>query len=159
MIQLQQNRYLWVHFAALAWVPLLLDACLWGLASARAAYGYPTAYGFQFWLVALLCVGPPLWMQIARPFYIFCFPPVALKPAALSETQKRALTVLLSWQIKAIAGVTAAVSLGLLAQLYEKAALVKATLAAQPNILMMSPTVGLVSATAAFFLAELLRSL
>lgn len=148
MIQLQQNRYLWVHFTAIAWVPLLLDVCLLGLASARAAFGYPVAYGFQFWIVALLCIGPPLWMQIARPFYIFSLPPVALKPDVLSETQKRCLTVLTSWQIKALAGLTAVISLWLLAQLYHRASLV--TKQAVP---LMTPTAGLISAVAAFFLA------
>ena len=148
MIQLQQNRYLWVHFAALALVPLLLDFCLLGLASARSAFGYPTAYGFQFWLVALLCIGPPLWMQIARPFYVFSLPPLALNPDQLSEDQKRGLTVLLSWQIKALAGITALVSLWLLAQLYEKAAVVT-----KQAIPVMTPMAGFVSAVVAFFFA------
>ena len=146
MIQLQQNRYLWVHFAALALVPLLLDVCLVGLASARAAFGYPNAYGVQFWAIAILCIGPPLWMQIARPFYIFSLPPVALNPSRLTEDQKRCLTVLTSWQIKALAGVVAVGCIGLLAQLYEKAALVT-----NPTIPLMTPTAGMVSAVVTFF--------
>jgi len=146
MIQLQQNRYLWVHLAALALVPLLLDFCLVGLASARSAFGYPTAYGFQFWLVALIGIAPPLWMQIARPFYVFALPPVALRPEALTQEQKRCLTVLTSWQIKALAGVVAVVSVWLLAQLYEKAALIT-----NQAIPLMSPAAGLVSVVVGFF--------
>ncbi|MFK8184304.1 MAG: low-complexity tail membrane protein [Phormidesmis sp.] len=146
MVQLQQNRYLWVHFAALALVPLLLDFCLVGLASARLFLGYPAAYGFQFWLVALVCIGPPLWMQIARPFYIFSLPPVALKPDALTEDQRRCLTVLMSWQIKALAGVSAAISLWMLAQLYDKSIVV-----AKQSLPLMTPMAGAVTALVAFF--------
>ena len=147
MIQLQQNRYLWVHFFALAWVPLLLDFCLWGLASARAAFGYPSAYGLQFWLVVLLCVGLPLWMQVARPFYIFSLPPLALRPSRLTREQKRELTVLTSWQIKALAGVVAVFSVWLLAQLYEKATVVRST------IPLGSAGAGFITAVVTFFLA------
>lgn len=148
MIQLQQNRYLWVHFAALALVPLLLDFCLVGLASARSAFGYPTAYGFQFWLVALVCVGPPLWMQIVRPFYVFSLPPLALRPDVLTEDQRRCLTVLTSWQMKALAGVSAVVLIWLLAQLYEQSVVV-----AKQSMAVMTPTAGMVSAVVAFFFA------
>ncbi|MEM6449816.1 MAG: low-complexity tail membrane protein [Cyanobacteria bacterium P01_D01_bin.105] len=154
MIQFQQNRYLWVHFAALALVPLLLDVCLVGLASARGAFGYPSAYGFQFWAIALLCVGLPLWMQIARPFYIFSLPPVALNPDGLTEDQRRCLTVLTSWQIKALAGVAAVGCVWLLAQLYEKSALVT-----NPAIPLMTPAAGMVSVVVTFFLVSLLMQI
>ena len=148
MIQLQQNRYLWVHFAALALVPLLLDVCLLGLASARVAFDYPVAYGLQFWFVALVCIAPPLWMQMARPFYIFALPPVALRPDALTDDQKRCLTVLMSWQIKALAGLVAIASIWLLAQLYEKL-----TLITNQAVPLMPPIAGFIVAVNAFFFA------
>jgi len=142
MIRLQQERYLWVHFVGLAAVPLLLDICLAGLASAGPAFNYPTAFGWQFWAIALLGIVPTLAMQIAKPFYIFSLPPIALKPAALTDDQRRCLTVMTSWQIKALAGVTAGFSIWLLSWIYGRS----------PQILpTMTPTAGLISASAAFF--------
>ena len=94
LMQLQQNRYLWVHLVGLAAVPLLLDICLAGLASAGPAFDYPTAGSFQFWAIALLGIVPTLWMQLARPFYIFSLPPLALKPSELTEEQRRLLAAI-----------------------------------------------------------------
>ena len=142
MLKVQQNRYLWVHLVGLATVPLLLDICLAGLASARPAFDYAEAFGIQFWTVALVGVAPSLWMQIQKPFYIYSLPPLAVKPSSLSEDDRRCLTVLKSWQIKALAGVTAGFLVWLLAQLYAKL----------PQISpVMKPGVGLVCAIAAFF--------
>ena len=145
MFKVQQNRYLWVHLVGLATVPLLLDVCLAGLASVRPASSGPaSAFGLQFWAIALICILPPAWMQIQRPFYIYSLPPLAIKPSSLSEDDRRRLTVLTSWQIKALAGLTAIFSLWLLARLYDKL----------PQILpAMEPGVGLISAAIAFFFA------
>ena len=140
MFKVQQNRYLWVHLVGLAAVPLLLDICLAGLASAGPALPFK----FQFWAIALICIAPSAWMQIQRPFYIYSLPPLAVKPSALSEDDRRCLTVLKSWQIKALAGLTAIFSLWLLSRLYDRL----------PQILpVMEPSVGLASAVAAFFFA------
>ena len=141
MIKLQQNRYLWVHFTGLAFVPLLLDICLAGLASAGPAL----PFGGQFWAIALLTITPALTMQWLKPFYIFSLPPVALKPAVLSEEQRRCLQIFKSWQIKGLAIAVAIFSLWLLAQLY----------AILPQVSpLLSPRSGLVSAAIAFFLAS-----
>ena len=140
MFKVQQNRYLWVHLVGLAAVPLLLDICLAGLASAGSALPFKV----QFWLIALTGIVPSAWMQIQRPFYIYALPPLAVKPTSLSEDERRCLTVLKSWQIKALAGVTAGFLLWLLVQLYEKLPQVSP---------VMEPGVGLVSAIAAFFFA------
>ncbi len=142
MIRLQQERYLWVHFVGLAAVPLLLDICLAGLASAGPAFNYPTAFGLQFWAIALLGIVPTLAMQIVKPFYIFSLPPIALKPSVLTEDKRRCLTVMKSWQIKALAGVTAVFLIWLLSWVYRRS----------PQILpTMTPTAGLISAAVAFF--------
>jgi hypothetical protein len=142
-IQLQQNRYLWVHFAALAAVPLLLDICLAGLASAGPAFDYPMAGSLQFWALALLGIVPTLWMQLAKPFYLFSLPPLALNPAELSDDQRRCLQLLKSLQVKIIAGVTAVFALWLLGQIYARS----------PQVTpLMSPTAGLISAAVTFFL-------
>jgi hypothetical protein len=143
-IQLQQNRYLWVHFAALAAVPLLLDICWAGLASAGSTFNYPSAGSLQFWAIALLGIAPTLWMQLSKPFYLFSLPPVALRPTELTEEQRRCLQLLKSLQVKIIAGITAGFSVWLLWQVYARSP------QAAP---LMSPTAGLVSAAVAFFFA------
>lgn len=138
----QQNRYLWVQFVGLAAVPLLLDVCLAGLASSRTAFGFPTAFGLQFWLIAAMSILPPLVMQCLRPFYIFSLPPLALKPSVLSMNQRRCLRLLESWQIKALAVVSAGGSLWLLSQLYARS----------PRITpIMTPNTGIIATVVAFF--------
>lgn len=137
----QQNRYLWVQFVGLAAVPLLLDVCLAGLASSRTAFGFPSAFGLQFWLIAAVSIVPPLVMQCLRPFYIFSLPPLALKPSVLSTNQRRCLRLLESWQIKVLAVGSAGLSLWLLSQLYARS----------PQVTpIMTPNAGLFSAVVAF---------
>lgn len=138
MIQLQQNRYLWVHVVSLAALPLLIDVCLAGLASAGPAL----AFGGQFWVIALLGVLPGLAMQWLRPFYVFSLPPLALKPAALSEDQRRCLTIFQSWQIKALAVAVALFSVWLLGKIY----------GLLPQISpLLTPKAGLICGAVAFF--------
>lgn len=141
MIKLQQNRYLWVHFAGLAFVPLLLDICLAGLASAGPAL----PFGGQFWAIALSGILPGLAMQCFKPFYVFSLPPSALKPSVLSEDQRRCLQIFKSWQIKALAVGVALFSVWLLAQLYAMSPQVSPLLTARA---------GLVCAAIAFFTAS-----
>ncbi|MEM8505142.1 MAG: low-complexity tail membrane protein [Cyanobacteria bacterium P01_D01_bin.1] len=141
MIELQQNRYLWIHFAGLAFVPLLLDICLAGLASAGPAL----PFGGQFWAIALFGITPALAMQWLRPFYIFSLPPSALKPAALSEDQRRCLQIFKSWQIKALAVLVAAFSLWLLKQIYVMLPQVSP---------LLTPKAGLIWGAIAFFAAS-----
>ena len=142
LIQLQQSRYLWVHLVGLAAVPLLLDICLAGLASASPAFNYPTAGSLQFWAIALLGIIPTLWMQLARPFYIFSLPPLALKPNELTEDQRRCLQLLKTLQMKILAAITAGFSGWVLWWLYGRS----------PQITpVMTPTAGLISAAVSFF--------
>lgn len=142
LMQLQQNRYLWVHLVGLAVVPLLLDICLAGLASAGPAFEYPMAGSFQFWAIALLGIIPTLWMQLAKPFYIFSLPPLALNPHELTEDQRRCLQLLKTLQMKILAVMTAGLSGWLLWWLYGRS----------PQITpVMTPTAGLISAVITFF--------
>ncbi|MGB3297349.1 MAG: low-complexity tail membrane protein [Phormidesmis sp.] len=142
MVQLQQNRYLWVHFVGLATVPLLLDGCLAGLASAAPAFGYPAAGSLQFWAIALFGIVPTLWMQLAKPFYIFSLPPLALKPTELTDDQRRCLQLLKTLQMKILAVVTAGLALWLLWWLYGR------SLRINPVI---TPAAGLIIAAVSFF--------
>lgn len=144
MIPVQQNRYLWVQLVGLAAVPLLLDICLAGLASSRIAFDFPSAFGLQFWAIAAIGILPPLAMQWLRPFYPFSLPPLALKPSSLTDNQRRNLTLLGSWQIKALAILGGGLSLWLLVQLYGRSALITA---------VMTPTVGIISTAVTFFFA------
>ena len=142
LMQLQQNRYLWVHLVGLAAVPVLLDICLAGLASAGPAFDYPMAGSLQFWAIALLGIIPTLWMQLAKPFYIFSLPPLALNPKELSEDQRRCLQLLKTLQMKILAVITAGLSGWTLWWLYGRS----------PQISpVMAPTAGLISAAIAFF--------
>lgn len=143
LMQLQQNRYLWVHLVGLAAVPLLLDICLAGLASAGPAFDYPPAGSLQFWAIALIGIIPTLWMQLAKPFYIFSLPPLALRPNELTEDQRRCLQLLKTLQMKILAVMTAGFSGWLLWWLYERS----------PQIFpVVAPTTGLISAAVSFFL-------
>ncbi len=139
-MRLQQNRYLWVQVVGLAAVPLLLDICLAGLASS----GLAVPFGVQFWAIALVGIAPPLWMQLVRPFYVFSLPPVALKPSVLSDDQRRCLRLLKSWQVKALAVVTAGFSLWVLLQLYAESSQITP---------IMTPRAGLISSAVTFFLS------
>lgn len=141
MIELQQNRYLWIHFAGLAFIPLLLDIGLAGLASAGPALPF---HG-QFWAIALFGITPALAMQWFKPFYIFSLPPSALKPSVLSEDQRRCLQIFKSWQIKALALLMAGFSLWLLDQIYVMLPQVSP---------MLTPRAGLVWGAIAFFTAS-----
>ncbi len=139
-MRLQQNQYLWVQFVGLAAVPLLLDICLVGLASS----GLAVPFGIQFWAIALLGIAPTLWMQLVRPFYVFSLPPVALNPTVLSDDQRRCLRLLKSWQVKALAGLTAIFSLWVLSQLYAESSQITP---------LMTPRAGLISAAVTFLLS------
>ncbi len=96
----------------------------------------------QFWAIALIGIIPTLWMQWQRPFYLFSLLPLALRPAALSDDQRRFLRLLKSWQIKALAVATAGGSLWLLRQLSER------SLQVTP---LAAPAPGLAIALVAFF--------
>jgi len=83
------DPYLWVHLAGAATVPIWLELCLLGLATGDPA--------LPVWLELLLVGGigitPILWMQLQRPFDIYCLLAIALKPERLTEDQRKLLTL------------------------------------------------------------------
>ncbi|MGG6237569.1 low-complexity tail membrane protein [Nodosilinea sp. AN01ver1] len=89
------DPYLWVHLAGLATVPLWIDLCLLGL-----AVGNPTLPGLELGVIGGLGVLPVLIMQLYRPFYIFSLPGIALRPAALSDDQRRLLSQFRRWRVR-----------------------------------------------------------
>jgi hypothetical protein len=83
------DSYLWIHLAGLAAFPLFVEGCLIGL-----ALGDPfLPVWLELLLVAAVGIAPILWMQWQRPFYIFSVVAVCLKPAALTDDQRRLLTL------------------------------------------------------------------
>jgi hypothetical protein len=113
------DPYLWIHLAGLVMVPILLEVCLLGL-----AVGDP---GLPVWLelllVAMVGIGPVLWMQLQRPFYIFSAIAVALQPAQLTDDQRRILTLGKSPRHRIVAIAVAIALLPILWQLYYGAAI------------------------------------
>jgi hypothetical protein len=87
MASYRSDPYLWVHLAGLAAVPILALVCLLLLAAGDPLF--PVAV--ELALLAIIGIGPVLWMQLRKPFYIFAVLLVAERPAALTEGQRRLL--------------------------------------------------------------------
>ncbi len=110
------DPYLWVHLAGLATVPLWLAISMLGL-----AVGSPQWPGLELALLALLGVSPALWMQLGRPFYIFSLLALTLKPTALSDDQRRMLTLFQQWWVRSLAVVSPVLLVWLLWEIYPRA--------------------------------------
>jgi hypothetical protein len=143
----RQDPYLWVHLAGLALVPLCLDACLAGLASARQVM--PMGIGIP--LLVGLGVLPILWMQWQRPFYIFSLGVLTLRPAELTDTQRRLLVIFKTWPVRLLNLLGAVGTVGFLWWLYKLAPL---TVTATP-LLALPRIVGFAIAILAFLLCNL----
>jgi hypothetical protein len=99
----RRDPYLWVHLSGLAAVPLALGACLLALAVEPTFLPGP----LQGLLIAVLGIGPVLWMQLQRPFSIFSVLAIALKPEVLSDEQRRILGWFRTPVSQAVANATA----------------------------------------------------
>jgi hypothetical protein len=109
------DPYLWIHLAGLASLPIFLGLCLIGFAT-----GDPILpVWLEILLVGLLGIGPVLWMQWQRPFYIFSLVAVVLKPEQLTEDQRRLLTLFLSQRNRVLAAIVPGVLLVVLKKLYD----------------------------------------
>lgn len=108
------DPYLWIHLAGLASLPLWLELCWLGLAA-----GDPVLpFWLELLLVAAIGIVPIFWMQWQRPFYIFSLIGVALKPAQLTEDQRRLLTLFKSQRNRWLAIAPAIITFFALRQLY-----------------------------------------
>jgi hypothetical protein len=141
------DPYLWIHLAGLAAVPVFLELCLIGLAT-----GNPLLPGWlEILIIAAIGISPVLWMQLQRPFSIFCLILVALKPVVLTEDQRRLLTLFKSQRNQILAVVTASVMLGILTKLYNIAPIASDRISFLGN----SHLLGFLLAAIAFLLANL----
>jgi hypothetical protein len=83
------DPYLWLHVAGAATLPLWLLICLLGLAA-----GDPILpLGVEVLLVGIVGIAPVVWMQMRQPYSFYSLLAVTLKPEALTEDQRRVLTL------------------------------------------------------------------
>ncbi|MEO0455658.1 MAG: low-complexity tail membrane protein [Cyanobacteria bacterium P01_A01_bin.114] len=147
MVAFRQEPYLWLHLTGLALVPLLLDICLAGLATADPIL----PVGLEMALLGLVGTVPILWLQWQRPFYIFSVGVVMLEPAVLNPTQRRILSLMRSQWVRITTLVGAAGLLLVLWQLYRIAPMA----AAVTPFAGLSRLGGLAIAAIAFLAANL----
>ncbi|MFB2936919.1 low-complexity tail membrane protein [Aerosakkonemataceae cyanobacterium BLCC-F154] len=109
--------FLWIHLAGIAAFPIWLGILLLSL-----AVGDPLLpVWVEFSLVAVIGVAPILWMQLVKPFNIFCILVVALKPEALTVEQRKILSLFKRPLEKVGAIVAPLFLLGVLWQIYSLA--------------------------------------
>ena len=139
--------FLWIHLAGVAALPIFLGLCLLGL-----AVGSPLLpVWLEVFLVGAAGIGPVLWMQWFRPFYIFSILVVAVKPQNLTNGQQRILVGFKSRLNQGLALFVAIVLAVILWQLYQFAPLV-ATVAPFPPQWRLA---GLLLAALAFLASNL----
>ncbi len=143
----RSEPYLWVHLAGIAVVPIFLELCSLGLAASERRF--PAL--LVFLLVAVAGISPIVWMQWQRPFYIFSLSPLVLKPAQLTEQQRRLLRRFKAPLGRVLAITMAFVAIALLWQLQQW---VPATTAAA-KIVPGGALGGLLLAAGAFLLSNL----
>lgn len=106
--------FLWIHLAGLAVLPLLLQVVWLGLAIAQP--------WLPFWLelslLAMVGIGPILWMQWNRPFDIFSLLVVALRPQQLTVEQRQILRLFKTPKQRVLTVLAAGIMLWVLWQLY-----------------------------------------
>ncbi|MEM9163267.1 MAG: low-complexity tail membrane protein [Cyanobacteria bacterium P01_F01_bin.4] len=147
MAAFRQEPYLWLHLTGLALVPLWLDICLAGLATADPVL----PVGLEMALISMVGTLPILWMQWQRPFYIFSLGMVALEPAALTPTQRQMLSLMRSQWVRAATLGGAGLLVLILWQLYQMAPIAATT----TPFVGMGRLGGLVIAAMAFLAANL----
>jgi hypothetical protein len=141
------ERFLWIHLAGLAVLPIALELCVLGL-----AVGDPI---LPVWLELLLVgsVGiiPALWMQWQRPFDIFSFLVVVIKPEQLTSSQNRILSLFKTKETRIGAVLAAVLSTAILWQLYKIAPIAAEVAPSPPG----GRIIGLLVAAVAFAAANL----
>ncbi|MFB2833363.1 low-complexity tail membrane protein [Floridanema evergladense] len=81
--------FLWIHLAGIAAFPIWLGLVLLSLAIANPLL----PAWLEFSLIALIGIVPILWMQLVKPFNIFCILVLALKPEVLTIEQRKILSL------------------------------------------------------------------
>ncbi|MFB2896630.1 low-complexity tail membrane protein [Aerosakkonemataceae cyanobacterium BLCC-F50] len=81
--------FLWIHLAGIAAFPIWLGLVLLSLAIADPLL----PAWLEFSLIAAIGIVPVLWMQLVKPFNIFCILVVALKPEVLTVEQRKILSL------------------------------------------------------------------
>ncbi|HIK45322.1 MAG TPA: low-complexity tail membrane protein [Leptolyngbyaceae cyanobacterium M65_K2018_010] len=113
MAPFRYDPYLWIHLAGVATVPLWLAICGLGL-----AVGSPQWPELELSMILALGVLPVVGMQLRRPFCIFSLLLLTLKPEALTEDQRRLLTLFRQGWIRLVAVVAPLPLVWVLLQLY-----------------------------------------
>lgn len=81
------DPFLWIHLAGVAIAPWALQVVWIALGSTPPL----TAYWLEFLAIAAVGILPVMLMQLTRPFSIYSFLLVAIKPVELSESQRQIL--------------------------------------------------------------------
>ncbi len=141
------ERFLWIHLAGLAVLPIALEVCGLGL-----AVGDPILpVWLELLLVGSIGIIPALWMQWQRPFDIFSLLIAVIKPEQLTLTQKRILSLFKTKETRIGAVLAAVLSAGILWQLYKIAPIAAEVAPSSPG----GRIVGLLVAAVAFAAANL----
>jgi hypothetical protein len=140
-----RDPYLWIHAAGVAAVPLWLLVCLLGIAA-----GDPVVPSWlELIVVALVGIGPIVWMQWEKPFCIYSLLAVTLKPEKLTDDQRRILTLFKQRRNPLFIGLGAGIAFLLLKQMFDLSAI------AQTVSPIGNHTFGLLIAMVAFLLTNL----
>lgn len=139
--------FLWIHLAGIAAFPIWLGVLLLSL-----AIGNPVLpVWLEFSLIAIIGIAPILWMQLVKPFNIFCILVVALKPEVLTVEQRKILS-LFKRPLEKVGAIAAPLFLlWVLWQIYSVAPVA----AGIPPLAPSWRIVGLLAAGVAFLLANL----
>ncbi len=147
MFSFRSDPFLWIHIAGIAALPIFLELCLVGL-----AIGDPIMpVWLELLLIAMIGIGPILWMQWVRPFDIFSILVVAIKPEQLTSDQRQILSRFKTPGNRVVAVVVAIALLLVLGLLYQIYPLVKFALLELPQ----SRWLGLALASLAFLASNL----
>lgn len=139
--------FLWIHLAGLAALPLTLELVWLGL-----AVGDPILpIWLELLLVAVVGIGPVLWMQLTRPFDIFSLLVFAMKPEQLTTQQQRILSLFKTKTSKVLTIAAAVFMLWVLWQINRVAPIAASVAPFSPGWRI----VGLLWASAAFLASNL----
>ena len=127
-MNIRSEPFIWIHLVGIALFPALTQIALLGL-----AVGDSYSYLIELPLLAAIAILPILLMQLSRPFDIFSVLFLSLRPEALSESQRKILSLFKTGQQKIWSLVAALVMLFLLWLMYYLSPLVTGILSFIPQ--------------------------